>query len=120
MAHVFCFEVWSYREAYSLQTGTMYNSFDELLILRNLRVSSIVAKAPKIIPVALMAPSPGWIELNDGAVAGNTEWAGCGGIFRTSRGFIKRCFASPPGVLLAHEAEIWVVIIALDLARQYN
>ena len=46
--------------------------------------------------------------------------AGCGGIFRTCRGFIKGCFSLFLGTRLAFEAEIMGFILAIEFAYKFK
>lgn len=72
----------------------MNNRIEDLLIFRQVRVSGRPRKTPKIHPVSWLLPSAGWIKINiDGAERGAPGIAGGGGIFCTSRGFVKCCFA---------------------------
>lgn len=41
-------------------------------------------------------------------------------MFKTYRGFNKGCFARPLGILFAFEAELLVVIAALDYAKGFG
>ena len=44
-------------------------------------------------------PLSGCLKVNtDGAAFGSPGLAGCAGVFRTCRGFVKGCFAIPLGV----------------------
>ena len=44
--------------------------------------------------------------------------AGCVVVFRTSRGFVKGCFANLLGIAFAFEAELAAAIHAIRLARE--
>ena len=114
--------VWSgMREANNIQKGTMKNSVEDVSILRKLGVQGLPSKAPNIIAVHWLPPPPGWIKINtNGAANGNPSFAGCGGVFRSHRGFFKGGFASPIGMAFAFEAELLAVIKAIDYALQYN
>ena len=57
------------------------------------------------------------IKVNtDSATFGNPGLAGSIGIFRTSHGFVKGCFAIPIGIGFAFEAELAAAIHAISFA----
>ena len=63
-----------------------------------------------------MSPS-GWIKVNtDSAAFGSLGLADSAGIFCTSHGFVKGCFAIPIGIGFAFEAELAATIHAISFA----
>lgn len=65
-------------------------------------------------------PLLGWIKVNtDGASNGNFGLLGCGGAFRTYRGFVKDCFSIMVGIAYAFEVELLAVIYAIEFAVKY-
>ena len=56
----------------------------------------------------------------DGSAFGSPGLAGCGGIFRTSRGFFKGAFAIPLGKAFAFEAELAGAIHAISYAHDFG
>ena len=114
--------VWTaMRDANKVQKGTMKNTIDDLTILRKIGVQGLPSKAPRIIHVPWTPPPCGWIKVNtDGAANGNPGLAGCGGVFRTHRGFFKGGFAFHLGMAFAFESELMGVIKAIDFAVLYN
>ncbi|KAK2655634.1 hypothetical protein Ddye_008686 [Dipteronia dyeriana] len=105
----------------SLQYGTKKNSVDELQILQRLHVSGRPSKAPRILEVNCRPPPSGCLKVNtDGAAFGNPSLAGCAGVFRTCRSFIKGCFAIPLGVCFAFEAEFAAAVYAIDYAWTFG
>ena len=62
-------------------------------------------------------PLPGWVKVNvDDSAKGALGGIVSTGVFRTCRGFVKGCFVADMGVGYALEAEIWAVIIAIEVA----
>ena len=56
----------------------------------------------------------------DGAAFGSPSLAGCAGVFRTCRGFIKGCFVIPLGVYFAFKAELAVAAHAINYAWTFG
>ena len=56
----------------------------------------------------------------DEATRGAPGQAGCGGVFRNYRGFIKGCFSFHLGIKFAFEAEIIGFIMALEFAHRID
>lgn len=74
-----------------------------------------------IIEVQWKAPLTGWIKINmDSAANESPDMTGCGGIFTTYKGFCKRCFSKPLGIMYAFEAELLGVITVVEFAQQFN
>ena len=79
------------------------------------------AKSPFIIPVHWNPPPPGWLKINiDGAAKGSPGHAGCDGIFRTCRGFVKSTFSIYLGIKFVFEAELTGLILAIEIASKLN
>ena len=111
----------SIRETDKMAKGCMKNCQEDLIILHNLRIKGRPPDGPSIIPVKWNLPPSGWIKVNiDGAARGSPGKAGCGGIFRTCRGFIKGCFSLFLGTRLAFEAEIMGFILAIEFAYKFK
>ena len=73
-----------------LGIGCIRNCVDDLLILRRFGLSGHPGKAPVIMSVVRLPPTPGWIKVNTNGVAlGSPCVGGCRGIFRTCRSFVK-------------------------------
>ena len=88
----------------------MTNSVEDLIIVKNLNVSI----KPRIVEVNWFFLPLGWIKVNiDGAAFGSSGLAGSAGIFCTSYGFVKRCFAISRGIGFAFEAELADAIHAI-------
>ncbi|PON37487.1 Ribonuclease H-like domain containing protein [Trema orientale] len=99
----------------------MRNSVEDLDILKCLHVQLKPPKAPRIIEVHWRVPPAGWLKVNtDGAAFGSPGLAGCGGVFRTSRGFFKGAFAVPIGKVYAFEAELAVTIHTISYAWNFG
>lgn len=94
----------------------MYNSQDELLILRNFFLIGKAGRAPRIISVRWQPPPPGWTKVNiDGSARGQPGQSSCGGVFRNCRGFVKGCFSRLQGTGFAFEAELVAAMTALSI-----
>ncbi|POO02039.1 Ribonuclease H, partial [Trema orientale] len=114
--------IWrSVGEANQIGSGTMRNSLDEFQILHCLHVQAKPPRAPRIVEVRWQLPPAGWLKVNtDGSAFGSPGLAGCGGIFRTSRGFFKGAFAIPLGKTFAFEAELAGAIHAILYAYEFG
>ncbi|PON37013.1 Ribonuclease H, partial [Trema orientale] len=78
-------------------------------------------KAPRILEVQWHVPPVGWLKVNtDGSAFGSPGLAGCGGIFRTSRGFFKGAFAISLGKCFAFEAELAGAIHAISYSWDFG
>ena len=72
-------------------------------------------KAPHILEIIWHPPPPSLLKVNiDGAACGGPNHTACVDVFRICRGFVKDCFAIPLGVCFAFEAELVVVIHAIE------
>ena len=95
----------------------MTNSVEDLIIVKNLNVSIKPPKAPRIVEVNWFFSPLGWIKVNtDDAIFGNPGLASSAGIFYTSRGLIKGCFAIPIGIGFVFEAELTAAIYVISFA----
>ena len=111
----------SIHEADKLAMGSMKNCQEDFVILHNLGIKGRPPDGPSIIPVNWNLPPRGWTKVNiDGTTKGSHGKAGCGGIFRTFRGFIKGCFSLFLGTRLALEVEILGFIIAIEFAYKFK
>ena len=73
------------------------------------------------MPVSWNLPAQGWIKVNiDGSARGAPGRSGCGGVFRTSRGFVKGCFSVFLGIKYAFEAELFGFMIAMEIAEKFG
>lgn len=73
-----------------IQKGTMYNLVHYLLALHQLRPPKVL----KVLEVNWCLHCAGYIKMNtDGATNDSLGSNGCGGVFGTSRDFVKCCFA---------------------------
>ena len=110
--------VWRFvRESNDPISGTMNNSAVDLIVLKNLNLSGKPSKASRVIEVHWSFPPSGQLKINtDGAAFGSPGLARCAVVFRTSRGFVKGCFAIPLGIAFAFEAELAAAIHAILLA----
>lgn len=101
--------------------GCMKNSISDLLILHRCGIKGRAAKAPSIVEMQWKPPEPGWIKISmDGSPNGSLGMAGCGGIFRTYRGFCKGCFVHPVCIAFALEVEFMGTISAIEYAKIYS
>ncbi|PON43417.1 Ribonuclease H, partial [Parasponia andersonii] len=108
-------------ESNRIGSGTMRNTMEELQILKCLHVQIRPLKAPRVLEVQWRVSLVGWLKVNtDGAAFGCPALAGCGGIFRTSRGFFKGAFAMPLGKGYAFEAELAGAIHAISYAWAFG
>ncbi|GMN70027.1 hypothetical protein TIFTF001_039073 [Ficus carica] len=83
--------------------------------------SCMLGCALAIIEVQRKVPLTDWIKINtDSAANESLGTAGCGGIFRTYKGFCKRCFSKPLGIVYAFEAELLGIITVVEFAQQFN
>ena len=74
-----------------------------------------------MIPVSWNLPPPGWTKVNiDGSVRGAPGRSGCGGIFRTCKGFVKGCFSVGLGIRFSFEAELFGFMIALEITHKFS
>lgn len=99
----------------------MCNSVQDLVVLQCLHVSSCASKSQQIINVYQLLPYSGWIKVNiDGAACEALGRGGYDRVFRTSRGFVKGCFAFGLDFVQAFEAELCSTIVAIDYAWQFG
>ena len=94
---------------------------EDFIILNKIGVSSNHIVAPNITQVSWNLLPSGWIKVNiDGSTRGTPGHAGCGGIFRTYRGFIKGSFSYYLGINFAFEVELMGFILAIEIAYNWN
>ena len=111
----------SMRESSALISGFMHNCQYDLIILHNLGIEGNTSRGPSITPVSWNLPPPGWIKVNiDDSAKGASGRSGYGGVFRTSRGFVKRCFSVFLGINYAFEAVIFGFMIAIEIACKFG
>ncbi|KAK2642030.1 hypothetical protein Ddye_023793 [Dipteronia dyeriana] len=109
-----CLNLWQ-------ESGTIKNSVDELQILQRLHVFGCPPKASRILEVNWHPPLLSCLKINMGrATFGSPGLAGFAWVFHTYRGFVKGCFAIPLGVCFAFEAELVVVVHAMDYAWTFG
>ncbi|WCJ18474.1 Retrovirus-related Pol polyprotein from type-1 retrotransposable element R2 [Euphorbia peplus] len=111
-------QLWAFlREIDKNNSCSSSNSMKDFHVLRQLGLSVRPSRAPKIIGISWKPPSSGWLKVNtDGSALGAPSSAGSGGIFRTSRGFPKGCFAFSIGCSFAHIAELRAAVYAISVA----
>ena len=114
--------IWAWiREAEKLQLGWIRNNIEDWITINKIGVKGQYPKSSSITEVHWNFPPRGWIKCNiDGLAFGSPGLGGCGGIFRTSRGFTKACFSWGLGVCFAFEAEMMGFIIAVEKANEFN
>ena len=94
---------------------------EEFVILKAFRISIHPPKAPIIKEVVWHPPVVNWLKVNtDGAVTKSPHKAACGGIFRSSKGFTRGCFAQNLSTDSAFVAEIYGAILAIEIAKYHN
>ena len=94
---------------------------ENLLITRRLCIPRIPPKASSITEVCWNFPSQGWIKYNMvGSALGLPERSGCGGIFKTCRGFTKGYFSWSLGIEFAFKAKIMAFILAIEKAHEFG
>lgn len=92
---------------------------DELLILRRTQVPLILRKASKILEVNWLLSTPRWIKLNSNVAFSNGK-GGYRGVFWTSDGWVQGSFMVRIRALCAFEAELSIVIFALELVEHFG
>lgn len=102
-------------------TKTSAVDMTEFRILKALKINIHPPKAPSIKEVLWQPPIINWLKVNtDGAVTKNPSKAACGGIFRSSEGFTRGCFAQNLSTDSAFVAEILGAILAIEIAQSKN
>ena len=108
---------WQLLEIDSLSKGNMKNYVKEFCILCAIGLSGHPAKSSCVTEVLWKPPSLHWVKVNtDDAARGSHGLASTGGIFRDHFGSCIGCFATSLGVATSFEAELHVVIHAVNLA----
>lgn len=98
------------KEVGMLSDGTMFNTVDDLLVLKTFGVHCHPRKAPKIVEVH-QPPLPGWYKCNTDGLSKINDQAPCGGIFRNCRGFVCGVFVQSLGVETAFFTEFYAVVL---------
>ena len=94
---------------------------EDFIILHKIGVFDNHPAGPNIAQVSWNLPPNSWIKVNiDGSARGTPGHAGCGGIFRTCRGFIKGSFSYYLGINFAFESELMGFILAIEIAYNWN
>ena len=104
------------KEAGIMSNGSMYNSVNDLLVLKFFGAPCHPRKAPKIVEVHWFPPLPGWYKCNTYGLSKPNGQAACGGVFRNCRGFVCGVFAQSLGVETAFFAEFYAVMLAVEEA----
>ncbi|KAL5170058.1 putative ribonuclease H protein [Glycine soja] len=98
--------------------GNMSNFVHEFSILKDFSIDIHPHKAKYIKEVFWRAPQLGTIKCNtDGSAHGSPSHASSNGIFRDHRGGMLGCFSFYIGIQKSLFAEIFAIILALEVAR---
>ncbi|KAL5729274.1 hypothetical protein ACHQM5_002248 [Ranunculus cassubicifolius] len=101
----------------TLMTGHMSNTVEDLLFVKKYAIPPLPRKQSRVQEVWWIPPPRGWTKGNiDGSSHGNPGNSGCGGIFRTSRGFVRGSFAWNIGIETSTVAELCGFIKMIELA----
>ena len=99
----------------------MQNSLEDFLILHELGINGKPPNGPSILPVSWKPPPQGWIKVNiDSVEKGAPGQPGCGGIFHTSHGFVKRCFFVYLGIKFASKPNSWDLFGLLKSSTSFS
>ncbi|KAE9589176.1 putative ribonuclease H-like domain-containing protein [Lupinus albus] len=94
-----------------------HNDIKEFTILKLFNIDIHYNKAPRIIEIIWKPPASGWIKINTvGAAHGAPGLSGGGSIFRDNKGDCLGCFSASFGIQTTIFAELYTVILAIDLA----
>ncbi|KAL6204387.1 hypothetical protein ACLB2K_021655 [Fragaria x ananassa] len=97
----------------------VWDSVDELCILRALGINGRTSKPHQIREVNWHAPNAFEFKVNiDGATRGTLGPAGYDGIFRDHLGNCMGCFAGSMGIAIALEAELQAIIHAVSMTSR--
>ncbi|XP_062014448.1 uncharacterized protein LOC133730976 [Rosa rugosa] len=100
-----------------IATGCMFNSIQDLCVVKRFGVPCKPRRAPRIIEVNRHPPLIGWVKINtDGAWKMNSPSAGYGGVFRDYKGEVLGAFSSSLDIPSSVAAKVMVVIKAIELA----
>ncbi|KAL6190087.1 hypothetical protein ACLB2K_036487 [Fragaria x ananassa] len=100
-----------------LATGCMFNSSEELVVLKKIGVQCRSGRAPRVIEVNWHPPLYGCIKLNtDGAWKSSSNKAGYDGVFRDYSGKVMGAFCSNLDIPSSIAAEVMAVFKAIELA----
>ena len=110
--------IWtSIHELKYFKLSGFYGNQKELQIAMFFQLPCSFKQRMRVKEVHWVPPLPGWVKVNvDGSAKGAPGGIVSAGVFRTCRGFVKGCFVADMGVGYALEAEIWAVIIAIEVA----
>ncbi|XP_057809094.1 uncharacterized protein LOC131023567 [Salvia miltiorrhiza] len=98
--------------------GSMHNSCDDLLVVKNIGVRPRAYPSPEFINVYWWPPVNNWIKVNtDGSALGAPGKIGAGGVFRDKFSWVRGCFHVKGGIGFAFEAELLAVITAIQIAH---
>lgn len=74
-----------------------------------------------VIPALWYLPPLGWIKVNTDDSSIGAQWVvGCGGIFCSSRGFVRGFFVIPLGQAYVFKVELDVALYAFEKAQQFS
>ncbi|KAL6209952.1 hypothetical protein ACLB2K_020891 [Fragaria x ananassa] len=97
----------------------MFNSSEELVVLKKISVQCRPWRAPRVIEVNWHPPLYGCIKLNtDGAWKSSSNKADYGGVFCDYSGKVMGAFSSNLDIPSSVAAEVMVVIKAIELASE--
>nr|XP_011463662.1 PREDICTED: BAHD acyltransferase At5g47980-like [Fragaria vesca subsp. vesca] len=95
----------------------MFNSTEELVVLKKVGVQCRPRRAPRVIEVNWHSPPYGCIKLNtDGAWKSSSNKAGYGGVFRDYNAKVMGAFCSNLNIPSSVAVEVMAVIKAIELA----
>ncbi|KAL6225911.1 hypothetical protein ACLB2K_004760 [Fragaria x ananassa] len=95
----------------------MFNSSEELVVLKKIGVQCRLRRAPRVIEVNWHSPLYGCIKMNtDGAWKSSSNKAGYGGVFRDYSGKVMGAFCSNLDIPSSVAAEVMAVIKTIELA----
>ncbi|XP_057811822.1 uncharacterized protein LOC131026062 [Salvia miltiorrhiza] len=98
--------------------GYMKNTWSDYLILHRIGVKTRATAPPTFISVHWWPPASPWIKVNtDGSAMGAPGNITAGGVFRDHFTWVRGCFHYRAGIGYAFEAELFAVIIAIQIAH---
>jgi hypothetical protein len=103
----------------NLSKAAAHGNVSNFMMLRKFSVKLHPPRAPRVINVIWILPSPNWIKCKtNGSTTGNHS--SCGGIFRNSNLDFLLCFGENTGLGNALHAEISGAMRAIELAESHN